>query len=157
MSPVSNTQYLTGASRCKSKRRANRWLIALGAHFATIIAEEVLPMPGGPDSMRAFLLRSLGLPPPLGFTSTFSPLKCIRSLHSTDTAQHGPGWSCYQAEPVRHGSEEREAHQFTSQSLMVLMIPGFPMRSAILCGLCFCTHSCPPASGALALDVVDCV
>ena len=41
--------------------------------------------------------------------------------------------------------------KLTSQSLMVAMMLGFPMRSVIFCGLCFCTHSCPPESGALAL------
>ena len=49
-------------------------------HLATIVAEDVLPIPGGPASMRAFLLRSLGLPLPFGLTSTFSPFRCIRSL-----------------------------------------------------------------------------
>ena len=50
-------------------------------HLATIVAEDVLPIPGGPASMRAFLLRSLGLPPPFGLISTFSPFRCIRSLY----------------------------------------------------------------------------
>lgn len=57
-----------------------------GPHLATMSAEEVLPMPGGPLSSTAFLVMSLGFPPPpvLG-ASTFSPRRCAASL-----GEHAP-------------------------------------------------------------------
>ena len=55
-------------------------------HLATMSAEEVLPMPGGPLSSTAFLVMSLGLAPPALGASTFSPRRCTASLR----AHHAP-------------------------------------------------------------------
>jgi len=51
------------------------------AHLLMMLAELVLPIPGGPLSKIAFLDMSLGLPPPRPFASPgCSCFRCIRSL-----------------------------------------------------------------------------
>ncbi|KAA6427870.1 MAG: hypothetical protein FRX49_02532 [Trebouxia sp. A1-2] len=76
-------------------------------HLLMMLAELVLPIPGGPLSKIAFLDMSLGLPPPRPFAS--------------------PGCSC-----------------FRNVRSVATRVP-LPTSSAELVGLCFSTHSCPPA------------
>ena len=71
--------------QCKGWVRANQWLPAAAtmqhAHLLMMLAELVLPIPGGPLSKIAFLDMSLGLPPPRPFASPgCSCFRCIRSL-----------------------------------------------------------------------------
>ena len=55
------------------------------ADLATMSADEVLPMPGGPLRRTAFLVKSLGRPPPAAFGgSTVCPRRWMASLHGRE-------------------------------------------------------------------------